>query len=62
MAKKKGGRYTPPKQEAMCKPRSGHAGKLLPHNFKSRKRTRQKGAEEWGTWIYTCSWCGKEKP
>lgn len=71
MAKKKGGRYTPPKAPT-CRVRSMHSGKLLPHSFTSRKRLTPKTNDtmviadmeygEPGPWQQVCSWCGKAQP
>lgn len=60
MPKKKGSRYTPPKQQANCKVRSAHARKLLPHKFTSKQRTKIDG--EWSPWTPRCSWCMTRHP
>jgi len=54
-AKKKGGRYTAPKQFALCGMRSGHYRKPLPHKFSSRKRINKE------PWVQHCSWCDTTK-
>lgn len=59
--KKKGGRYTAPK-EPLCLIRSSYLRKRSPHSYTSRNRKRIKGTEEWQPWQYTCAGCGKKKP
>lgn len=61
IVKAKEARHAGQQMRSICRHRSAHEGRPMPHLYTSRERKRPPGGE-WPEWTVICSWCTREKP